>query len=153
MTADTPSPSEVELLPCGHCGTAMVNHGHCFSHPRPASGDCILRHYSFDINKADKWNTRTSSARSSTVDEATVGWQPIETAPKDGRTILLLEPHFAASIVTPGRWFEDEQGWWEHGSHPTDYADQPVENPTHWMSLPEPPASLPSVAVQPIGEQ
>ena len=36
----------------------MHKHKNCFSHPRPANGDCILRHYSFDKQKARDWNTR-----------------------------------------------------------------------------------------------
>jgi hypothetical protein len=47
-----------ELLPCPFCETTMQQHEHCFSHPRPAEGDCIIRHYSFDNNKRDAWNTR-----------------------------------------------------------------------------------------------
>ena len=66
-------------------------------------------------------------------------WQPIETAPRDGRTVLLAEPVDGKVFTTPGHWLEDYGGWWEHGSHPTDYVDLPVENPTHWMPLPPPP--------------
>jgi hypothetical protein len=47
-----------EPQPCPFCATEMHRHKHCFSHPRPASGDCVLRHYSFDNNKISKWNTR-----------------------------------------------------------------------------------------------
>jgi hypothetical protein len=36
----------------------MHRHKHCFSHPRPTSGDCLLRHYSFDNRFAGKWNDR-----------------------------------------------------------------------------------------------
>jgi len=68
------------------------------------------------------------------------GWQPIETAPKDGSTVLLAERTWGGDlVVTPGSYHEDYHGWWEHGSHPTDYADQPIDNPTHWMPLPMPP--------------
>lgn len=47
-----------ELKPCPFCETPLHDHGHCFSHPRPKSGDCILRHYSF--SDRDQWNTRAS---------------------------------------------------------------------------------------------
>jgi ribosomal protein L32 len=46
------------LLACPFCGTAMLQHKACFSHPHPAVGDCILRHYSFDKMKARDWNRR-----------------------------------------------------------------------------------------------
>jgi integrase len=53
----------IELLPCPFCGTAMNNHGHCFSHPRPAKGDCIIRHYSFDRQKAAKKEAEVENFR------------------------------------------------------------------------------------------
>lgn len=46
------------LEPCPLCGTEMHDHGHCFSHPRPAQGDCVLRHYSFGKEQRALWNTR-----------------------------------------------------------------------------------------------
>lgn len=52
---------DVELKACPHCGTTMHQHEYCFSHPKPATGDCILRHYSFDNSKREAWNTRTPS--------------------------------------------------------------------------------------------
>jgi hypothetical protein len=48
--------SEGGLAPCPFCGTLMHVHEHCFSHPKPASGDCILRHYSF--SDVEAWNSR-----------------------------------------------------------------------------------------------
>jgi hypothetical protein len=59
MTTDD---KELALLPCPFCRTEMHNHGHCFSHPRPAKGDCIIRHYSFDRQKIAAWNTRPEAA-------------------------------------------------------------------------------------------
>jgi hypothetical protein len=61
-----------KLKPCPFCGTAMRDHGHCFSHPRPSGPDCIIRHYSFDKQKAEQWNTRTP-APSSDIEEL-VAW-------------------------------------------------------------------------------
>lgn len=61
------------------------------------------------------------------------GWQPIETAPKDGAPILAYEPRWQTSLIL--RWgrysqtFEDDEG------NPCD--------PTHWMPLPEPPKETP----------
>lgn len=50
----------VALKPCPFCGTVMHQHQHCFSHPFPVKGDCILRHYSFDNLKIEDWNTRAN---------------------------------------------------------------------------------------------
>lgn len=46
-------------------------------------------------------------------------WQPIETAPKDIRTLLILGEH-----VVIGKWDQDAEEIYE---------------PTHWMNLPTPP--------------
>ena len=68
-------------------------------------------------------------------------WQPIETAPKDGTTVLLYcQGSFLpgpAPFMQAGAW-----GFWHSGNpnHQRDcwIADEPVD-PTHWMPLPEPP--------------
>jgi hypothetical protein len=74
------------------------------------------------------------------------GWQPIETAPKDGRSILIYRRPWPAPVTAewsehanyggredsrPGWqiWLCDEDHWY---SIATDEA-------THWMPLPEPP--------------
>ena len=58
------------------------------------------------------------------------GWQPIETAPKDGREILVYEPMYC----TIGQWVDSKHGgaWWIEGGQITGH-------PTHWMPLPPPP--------------
>ena len=72
-----------------------------------------------------------------TLDEAIelarrVEWQPLETAPKDGREILL----FAQGILVVAHWDEFGRGWVmrERGKP----KDQWVFA-SHWMPLPEPP--------------
>jgi alkylation response protein AidB-like acyl-CoA dehydrogenase len=66
-------------------------------------------------------------------------WQPIETAPRDGTSILVAK---AGKWVREASWWDawyantSDQGWMpanideEYGSY--------IE-PTHWMPLPEPP--------------
>ena len=49
------------------------------------------------------------------------GWRPIETAPKDGKRVLLSWP---STLVTVGQISNLRAG---------------AEWPTHWMPLPEPP--------------
>ena len=68
-------------------------------------------------------------------------WQPIETAPRDGDTVLLcVQGHVtvggwldrAAQDIEeyePGAW----EGWWT--------LDADEGEPTHWMPLPSPPES------------
>jgi uncharacterized protein DUF551 len=61
-------------------------------------------------------------------------WQPIETAPTDGREVLL----FARGLHGPrdvsfavGQWSLQSEDWfWAFAIRPT-----------HWMPLPEPPAN------------
>ena len=56
-------------------------------------------------------------------------WQPIETAPKDGRNVLIFN--------------EDgiEIGWWSRGTSEWCRQDMYLSTaqPTHWMPLPAPP--------------
>lgn len=54
-------------------------------------------------------------------------WQPIETAPKDGRDILVMDGDW----LTIGWWSGEE--WCRQDLHLS------LSNPTHWMPLPEPP--------------
>ena len=65
------------------------------------------------------------------------GWQPIETAPKDGTRILLFVPPYGASTghYSPARsnWGEKASLWIAHAVLNKEAA------PTHWMPLPEPP--------------
>ena len=61
------------------------------------------------------------------------GWQPIETAPKDG-TLVLLYGNGARVQWQVSEWYiEDEFAGW----HPWNWPD--YEKPTHWMQLPKPP--------------
>lgn len=67
------------------------------------------------------------------------GWQPIETAPKDGTEVLLAYP---GGLVKSGKWtlfggaYEDH---WADGKRPRFGSD-----PTHWMPLPAPPQDSPA---------
>lgn len=82
------------------------------------------------------------------------GWPDIESAPKDGRTILLGYYNSAGHWRTlRGQWFMDEQiaewenggdfeaGWYETSVENDDLPNVWPTNPTHWMLLPSPPES------------
>ena len=59
-------------------------------------------------------------------------WKPIETAPKDGRRLLLYgdDIHYG---VTVGYWEPGNSDWLD--AEGKDY----IGRPTHWDDLPEPP--------------
>lgn len=61
------------------------------------------------------------------------GWQPIETAPKDGTRVLTFRVKFREAMAVA--WFDGEEWRPVHGSAWPD--------PTHWMPLPEPPKEGP----------
>lgn len=65
-------------------------------------------------------------------------WQPIETAPKDGRSAILL---WGDGQVLPGSYLDNSgsaRPW--AGWRPPSGAFWPKGQPTHWMPLPTPPA-------------
>lgn len=70
-------------------------------------------------------------------------WQKMETAPKDGRWIMLWLPS-PLSYCVLARWLDDEESGyrdWQKmgGDNPT---PKPLPSATHWMPLPAaPPAT------------
>ena len=64
-----------------------------------------------------------------------MAWQPIETAPKDGTTVLLAWP---SGMVTAGYRSRYENVGWAtpHGTY------SGVYQPTHWQPLPPAPDAL-----------
>jgi len=64
-------------------------------------------------------------------------WQPIETAPKDGTTILGYGRYLGILPVYWGRTGELNPLAWLGGHCRVHH----IEQPTHWMPLPIPPSS------------
>lgn len=63
-------------------------------------------------------------------------WQPIETAPKDGSTILIAHK----SAAFDGYWSEAHNGWVDGDEAMSgDLITYPI---THWMPLPPPPGEI-----------
>jgi len=64
-------------------------------------------------------------------------WQPIETAPKDGRSIMIamdIAPDGFGPRIACGSWQRLAEVWWGVcGSALV------ISKPTHWMPLPPPP--------------
>lgn len=63
-------------------------------------------------------------------------WQPIETAPKDGRRIIIGYDDVVAIVKWEGSgWCENDYDNLWHGP------DMFFGGPTHWQPLPPPPES------------
>jgi hypothetical protein len=70
-------------------------------------------------------------------------WQPIETAPLDGRDVLLAIPGFRRPLI--GRWWDEQTI--EQGKVTREYKQWNCgmlmgvtkPEPTHWLPLPELP--------------
>lgn len=63
-------------------------------------------------------------------------WQPIETAPKDGRDVLLCR------LDDDGSYWMETATWWVRAWAVVGAIREPyvIEfEPTHWMPLPPPP--------------
>jgi hypothetical protein len=86
------------------------------------------RGYAADLLNAevlDQWRTELTEAL-----RVMRGWIPIESAPKDGRKVLLC--HLANEPFI-GRW-HNPLGWVDQYS---------MRDPTHWQPLPPPPTKEP----------
>lgn len=71
--------------------------------------------------------------------ENTSQWQPIETAPKDGREVILFWPYITQEgYVTAGHWQKTfapgVDDYWYSSS-----VNSGATPPTHWQPLPPPP--------------
>jgi hypothetical protein len=79
-------------------------------------------------------------------------WQPISSAPKDGRTFLLGYPNQLGKWRTVrGQWFTNEEisewenaddfeaGWYETSVENDELPNCWLISPTHWIPLPAPP--------------
>ena len=67
-----------------------------------------------------------------------MSWQPIETAPKDGTKVLLVNRRGNMAV---GLWQGQElyKGWWLMGGNRPNLFFNAPHGPTHWMPLPAPP--------------
>jgi hypothetical protein len=61
-------------------------------------------------------------------------WQPIETAPRDGTNILIVNHK---GNIASGLW--QCGGWWLRGGNGPNTFFNDHHGPTHWMPLPSPP--------------
>ena len=83
----------------------------------------------------DEWRMWEIEAKAA-VNAVRPKWQPIETAPKDGSTILVwFVPHGALSVF----WEDDIWCISNQKCDPLPVRGYRTGEDTHWMPLPEPP--------------
>lgn len=90
--------------------------------------------YSSRLDMVAAWNRRAAPPLARVAE---VGWRSIESAPKDGTRVLVVDGGAVGEA-----WFDSDYGWyWEH-THWTDAVGPGSIMPTHWMPLPSPPDRL-----------
>lgn len=73
-------------------------------------------------------------------------WQPIETAPRDGSGIIVIDMTAEAPEAGMGYWYQAGNMWSCIDPKPGEGIDQATiqaitwAGPTHWMPLPPPPS-------------
>ena len=123
--------------------------------------DALLTHLGLepDRYRTEGGSVNLTKIRAELADRAAraepAGWQPIETAPKTGRKVILfyLNPSARARTVM-ARWLTDEQaaetdadgvglegGWYECIDNWDDYTQVAIHQgePAYWMPLPAAP--------------
>lgn len=101
------------------------------------------------------------------TEQEPVAWQPIESAPKTGRKVILFYKnrlHVGRTVIA--RWLTDEQateidgdgvglegGWYECIDNWDDYTEVTIHEgePSHWMPLPAPPIEALRQALETFG--
>ena len=83
------------------------------------------------------WQARAS------LSAGDAGWQPIETAPKDG-TQILAYIHIDDGDIGVMKWMDFGQGLalWVWSDELMGEVDPDPYQPTHWMPLPPPPSAI-----------
>lgn len=121
------------------------------THPAPCARHCESTAFEIEIRRL-RAELAASRGR-----EQRMQWQPIDTAPKDGRKVILFyrNSHNKPRTVM-ARWLTDEQaaetdadgvglkgGWYECIDNWSDYTEVAIHEgePTHWMPLPTPPVA------------
>lgn len=68
-------------------------------------------------------------------------WRPIETAPRDGTHVLVVNRLNPNIPPAPVHWFDG--AWSLSANQKAEYSDWVWGQPTHWRPLPTPPAASP----------
>lgn len=74
----------------------------------------------------------------------TQAWQPIDTAPKDGTSVLVSDGRASGGFMNVVAYELDDRGPWVW--HTNDGISYHAEAFTHWMPLPAPPEAARALA-------
>ncbi len=114
-------------LDCASCGAAVERVVFEAELPRIARAQSEL----------DKlWSAYVMGKAAGAMQAVPAGWQPIETAPKDGTNVLLVN---RVGNIASGLWqghAPDYIGWWLRGGNGPNFFFNGHHGPTHWMPLP-----------------
>lgn len=78
-----------------------------------------------------KLRAETGKDKGERMSDKDTPWQPIETAPKDGTVVLVIDARHDDDYPYPAHW-KKGYGWFDPGW-------DGGYSPTHWMPLPDPP--------------
>ena len=78
-----------------------------------------------------------------------MSWQPIETAPKDGTSVLVYPPTHGNKTASIATWETDKYArkprpYWRRDDDFGQHSISREKPPTHWMPLPPAPDMEPS---------
>lgn len=93
--------------------------------------------------QADYCNLRTA-IESLAKDAEARGWQPIDTAPKDGTAVLVYPGTWSGRSASIAKWESDKYAkkprpYWSRDDDFGRVTFSREHPPTHWMPLPPPP--------------
>ena len=150
MTAGTPMSDAPELLPCPFCGKLASRdaRNHIYETGCDNVG-CSVLPSAVQLSQAaadEAWNRLA-------IEDAVTGrvfdvdpWQPIETEPKDGESVLIWKPdeRMVGEYMMAAYWDDRRGGYVPVGGfHKQGYYSETAGRdqgyPTHWMPLPKPP--------------
>lgn len=125
----------VDLKPCPFCGGeafagTTLDHV-CYVMCRSETCWSMVGYLPTEAEAIEAWNRRALSPAGTASEMEPVGWQPIETAPKDGTQVQVFCPTYfqGKGGITWAVWLNG--GWLDAQVRRCD--------PTHWMPLPTPP--------------
>jgi hypothetical protein len=106
------------------------------------AGQVICRHHSVMWGYCTECQDRVDAfkALAQRLRAEASGWQPIETAPKDGRLVDLWFLDDGADGRSTDCYFKDGHWHWE-GQRIVHLPSGNPATPTHWMPIPKPPPS------------